>query len=211
MKSKLLFLLGLTLLCGTVAARAQVALTTWTAAGGAWTLASQPGYTPGTGGVITADAGSFGSPSLAITGATSGGLYTDYFYPLFSTPTFTLSLGTLADVSTVTLSIVTGGNAFQTAPALDFGDSLNLSAVPVTESAGTTDFGELTRYTYTWDVSSIAATSIMSVDWTLNIHSPVVEIALTQTSAVPEPAAYAALAGFGVLVIAAFRRRARAA
>lgn len=211
MKLKTTILSVLITCAGLAAASAQTTVSLWTAAGGAFTPASQPGYTAGVGGTLTPDSGS-APASLVITGATSGGLYSDYFYSLFSTPAVTLAADTLAGVSTITLEIVTGGFAFGAAPALDFGSETNWTVSATTEPAGNTGFGELTRYTYVWDVSSVVASgSSFAIDWTLNNHAPIAHVSLTQTgSSVPEPASFAALAGLGVLGAAAARRRRRA-
>lgn len=74
----------------------------------------------------------------------------------------------------------------------------------------------INSYLLQWNLTSVEEeiTSI-GITFTGVQHSQIYALRLDQsdvyTSAVPEPATFAALAGFGVLVIAAFRRRARSA
>jgi len=200
-------------LAGLCTAHAQSSAT-WSAAAGIFTLSNQPGYTANVGGSLLPDAGSDPSVSLTVSGATSGGLYGDYFYALFSNPTFTLASAAISDLGTITLEITTGGFAFLAAPTLDFGSITGLAVTPTTTDVGNTDYGNLTRYTYVWDLSSVVSSAVeFTLTWQLNNHAPIAEISLQQTpvpgGAIPEPSAFAALAGLGALGLAATRRRHR--
>lgn len=74
----------------------------------------------------------------------------------------------------------------------------------------------INSYLFQWDLSAVGE-AITSFDLTFTgvQHAQLYSLRLDQsdvyTSAVPEPATYAAFAGFGVLLLAAFRRRRRAA
>jgi hypothetical protein len=200
-------LLSLGCLC---AARSSASLTDeWTAAGGAWTAAGQSGFVSGSGGSLSGDTGSSGATALTVANATSGGLFTDYYYSLFSTPTFTLtSSDVLADITTLSVEIHMAGT-FTAAPSLTFnGQALTASATSFADGTIGGSFAA-TTYTYTWDVASVVAESnTFSIDWTLPNHTAIDAISITQSSsAVPEPSAFAAIAGAGALTLVAFRRR----
>lgn len=196
---KLRFLL-LTLLsfAGLVAARAQSAIDAWTV----WPTSN---YT-------SVDATS-GDGVIATTTGASVAYSTDYIYTFMSTPTWTLTTDTLADVSTITLEIVlaggSGGVPLLAAPVLDFGDGFDLaSGVTIAPTGGNILGNAASAYTYTWNVSDFSAASSFSIVWQLNQHAAVSSVTLTQNvSAVPEPSAFAALAGLAGLGFAALRRR----
>lgn len=194
---------------GLFAAHAHAALVDqWTAGGGAWTASAQSGFVSGTGGVLAADPGSASNATLSIANATSGGIYTAYYYTLFSTPTFTLTSGNvLADIATLSVTIHAAGT-FASAPSLIFNG--NALTADVDSFDGGTIGGSFaaTTYVYTWEVGSFTdETNAFSIGWTFPVHTAIDSIVLTQAAAVPEPSTYAAFAGAGVLLIAFLRRR----
>lgn len=209
MKIKAAILCGFLSLAGAFVAQAQTVLTdAWTVAGNAWTPASHPNYA--TDGIISADVGS--QSGATITTSSKAGLYTNYFYSLFTTPTFTLATSNvLADVRTISFSVTIAG-AFSSGPVLNFNAS-NSALSNYTFTAGaTSDVGGFSAVTntYTWDVTGLGSSSAFNIVWALPNHTAIGAVTLTQdinVSAVPEPSTYAAIFGGLVLVGAVARRR----
>lgn len=201
MKTTRLLKLALLLVSGLTAAHAQTTqVDSWTV----WPTATYTSVDATVGdGVLFTDNGASVSYS------------TDYIYTFFATPNLTLSTGALDNVASITLGIViaggTGGVPFLSHPLLTFGSGSDVSATPAVDLTGGQIFGnDASSYTYVWDVSGFTAGEEIELVWQLNSHAAIGSITLTQsTSAVPEPAAAAALAGLGALGCATLRRRRR--
>lgn len=192
---------------GLLSANAQVQVETWSAAGGAWTAANQTGWTNGTGGVLNPDASADYGAELSATGATSGGIYSSYYYTSNSTPTFTLSTSNvLSGVQTISLSLTSNAVFSDGSVTLTFGSqSVEVDSFSST-SAGTIGGFAATLYTWTFDVSSLAPENSFSLSWTTpSAHTAYEPISMTQ--AVPEPSTYALIAlGLGALLFVRSRR-----
>jgi hypothetical protein len=198
----------------------------WSTAGDAWDDAYQTSWV--SANTLKPDAASdFGailhasarpSPSGL---APTGGLYDTFYYTFFTAPTLTLSTdNVLAGLETITFE-------FSYAAGLTSVDAIGLvlnynaaytGLAPSTFTAGSgetisTVFGPqtFTAYSFTWNVASLGATDEFSIVWNLGAHNSFNGVALTQADAasspVPEPSAFAALAGFGALGLAITRRR----
>lgn len=206
--SKIAVVVALGLL-GSRFAQAQSRVDLWSAAGGAWTMANQPGFTEGVGGTLNPNATSDSGADLNVAGATSG-FYTDYYYTFSSTPAFTLvTSNVLADINVVTFSFVSN-RSFSSGAA-----SLNFNGVQAVDSfssvaAGSISGFAVTRYTWTWDVSELGNASSFSIGWTTPAaaHTVYDEVSLIQ--AVPEPHEYA-LGMAAMLGVVIWMRRRRAA
>jgi hypothetical protein len=211
------------------AAHASTLVDTWTYDGGGLDPATYGGnYKPAT---LVGDATSTGDAIITgVSAFTSGGIGSSGFpdgyggiYTFFGSGTLTVQTSTvLADVDTITFSLLAGGGSPTpltfTQPSL----ALNFNAGNTAVAASSFNAGDtvvvsspignqtLTPYTWTWDVGALGGSSSFSFDIVIpeaSHHSFLSDFALTQTSAVPEPAAFAAFAGLGALLLAAFRRR----
>jgi hypothetical protein len=199
MKTTTLLKLGVLLAAGSLAAHAQgTQVDSWTV----WPTESYTSVNATVGdGVLTTDNGSSVSYS------------TDYIYTFFATPNLTLSTGALDNVASITLEIViaggSGGTVFLSEPLLTFGSGVDVASAATVDLTGGQIFGnDASSYTYVWDVSGFTAGEEIGLSWQLNSHAAVGSITLTQsTTAVPEPAAFGAFAGLGVLGLALVRRR----
>ncbi|HEY8899429.1 MAG TPA: hypothetical protein VIM61_03395 [Chthoniobacterales bacterium] len=188
--------------------RAQTQVDLWSAAGGAWTLANQPNWTPGTGGVLNPDTASDSGADLIVTGATSGGLYDSFYYTFFSTPAFDLSTSNvLSGVKTVTLSFVSSSVFSESSATLSFNGLQSATAFSAAPT-GQVEMGQsYVRYTWDWDVSALGTANAFSMEWTTpSAHTAYTEVALIQ--AVPEPHEYAVCVAalLGLLIVMRRRR-----
>ncbi len=216
--------MGIGLIAGNLPA---VTLTdAWSGPGGAWTGASQTEWV--SDNLLHPDAASNNGAVLhssvrptATSSAPLGGLYDGFFYSFFSTPTLTLSTdNVLAGMDTLTLSISLGGQTSidDVAITLNYNPG-NPALAPDTRATGPSVIAsspigdmELTTYTYTWLVGARGPSEGLSLSWNIGVHTAISQIELTQSaasSAVPEPATYAAIVGGLVLagVILARRRK----
>lgn len=196
----------------------------WSTAGGAWDDAYQtdwvstqtlkPDASADFGATLHASARP--SPSGL---APTGGLYDTFYYTFFTAPAFTLSTNDILpglDTLTFEFSYAAGLTSVDDIGlVLDFNAS-HLGLVPASFSIGpgetiSTAFGDqtFTRYSFTWTVAELGETDRLSLVWTLGSHNAFNGVALTQSagSPVPEPAAFAALAGLAALGVGALRRR----
>lgn len=217
-------------LAGMVALPAHADLTqSWTASGGAWDRANQPGWTwtddpnplysdqgAGSGAVLFVTdmatvVDSRGAPDFG-----NSGPLVSFFYTKGSNPSFSLTATTVvAGLETISFAIDYADISMT--PIADINLSLNFSSAysslaPDGPGVVVTSFEEhgfgWTRYLYTWDVSQLGGTSGFSVNWgALAEHTAFTAVFLTQTSAVPEPAAWAAISASAVLAAALLRRR----
>lgn len=217
--SRFAALLALALLA--VPASAATRIDRWSTDGGAWDDTYQTDWV--SANILHPDATADSGASLHVSArpsasglAPTGGLYDTFYYTFFTTPTFTLSTGNvLSGLTTITLdfSYAAGLTAVDAIGlALNYNPAhVSLAADSVTtgssETIGTA-FGDqtFTNYSFTWSVLGLGASDELSFTWNLGAHNAFNGVTLTQT-AVPEPAAYAALAGCGVLVLALLRRR----
>lgn len=140
-----------------------------------------------------------------------------FFYNLNSTtPVFTIDItNVLADVDTITLSFWAGDylapgfgtNWSQTFLTLDYGDA-NPAVVAVDYSktpAEGSDFGTASIYSWTFDVSGLAATTEFSVVISgFGPHTPIKDISVVQVVPEPTVVTLAALGASGMLFL---RRR----
>lgn len=209
-----------------VAAAAATQIDRWSTAGGAWDHTYQTDWVATN--ILNPDASADFGATLHVSErpstsglAPTGGLYGTFYYTFFTAPTFTLSTDNiLSGLTTVTFdfsyaagltdieSIGLTLNFNSTYSAL-VADSFTVGASETIDTA----FGPqtFTNYSFSWNVLGLGATDELSLTWDLGTHNSFNGVTLTQTSSVPEPATYAAFAGFGVLLLAAFRRRRRAA
>jgi len=146
----------------------------------------------------------------------------------FTVPgTFTVANSNpLNDLETVAFQLDLGeGNDFFVAdPLLSYnGGSQNLVADFTQSAAGPTAFtnpqtgdpGTTTVFAFQWDLSSVGAITDYAISWTTDAHATTYNLQLDSSdtfsgnaiSAVPEPSAFAALAGVTALGLAACRRR----
>lgn len=201
------------LACGVALAqplRAETRVDDWTYIGGAlnpntYSALGDPGkYRPP---FLFPDLVSVSGAKIGVTGTTSGGLGSssfpdgyEFYYTFFSpSVTFTLQTSSvLAGASTITLGFNSGGGTTFTASSL----TLNYNPAHSTAAAssfsatpgGTSEFGDLTNYAWTWDVSSFGASTELSTTWVASQqHTTFGDIQLTQF-AVPEPSSFALLA-----------------
>ncbi len=147
-----------------------------------------------------------------LTSASSNVLYSPN-----SIGTFTVSDATpVAGLSNVLFQVSSTGNI--AAPSLDInGGDQNLAPVTsVLLFTGTvsTAFGPATQYVwaYQWDLSSVGGIASFDITWnTAEPHNLTFGARLDQSdtfaSAIPEPSAFAALAGLAALGLVATRRR----
>ncbi len=132
--------------------------------------------------------------------------------------TFTVTDTTpVADLATVIFQVSSTGDT--TAPSLDYngGDQNLAPAFSSLLFSGTvvTAFGPATQYiwAYQWDLTAIDSITSFGVTWnTAEPHNLTFGARLDQSSAftgsaIPEPSTFTALAGLGVLALAATRRR----
>lgn len=191
-------------------------LVSWTIAGGAWTPSNQPGFTNGAGGGGTlrsdqAIAGDSSSPSLVVTGVTSGGIYDNpsatYYYTLFSNPNFAFSATSADPINQLSLTL--RGGIQNTSVNAGF-ISLNIGGTPYTAdgfvavppSAPMASDG---GYSWTWNLASqnLPASTAVNVSFgNLGNHSALESITFSQ---VPEPSALL-LGGLGALGLLRRRR-----
>lgn len=203
-----------------LAAQGVTSGTNWTGTT-AWTNAGQ---TPHAFSFV-ADAGSTGGAGLGVTGQTKYPFASASTY--FNTnsgvsPVFAVEdAGALAVADTISLTIIGLNNSLNAAPEIGVAPVLSVNGEAagfaadeaISGVSGVVMFGT-TYYrftTFTWDVASLDVVSF-SVGWTgASTANYIHEISLTQTAAaVPEPSAFAGLAGAAVLAGAVLRRRRRA-
>lgn len=204
------------------AASAATQIDRWSTAGGAWDHTYQTDWTTTNQLFPDASADSGASLHVSVRPSTSGlaptgGLYGTFYYTFFTAPVFILSTDNiLSDLTTVTFdfSYAAGLTAVEAIGlTLNFNASHSaLVADSVTVGSSetiSTAFGDqtFTTYSFTWSVLGLGSTDELSLTWSLGSHNAFNGVTLTQTSAVPEPSAYAAFAGLGTLVIAILRRR----
>lgn len=193
--------------------QAQILLNSWTYTGGALDPDTYGTYQPS---VLTPDPASSNGATIAVSGLTSGGLGSGGFpdgygflYTFFSaSTTLTLQTSTVqAGVDTITLSMNSGGGTAYSSSSLTLNFNLENDAVAATSFSsapgGTSDFGALTIYSWTWDVSELGLSSGFSTSWTAGSHTTFSDIHLTQ-QAIPEPSTYL-LMGLGVVALWGFR------
>jgi hypothetical protein len=210
-----------------VSANAQTLVDTWSAVGGAWTPANQPDFvaaSPGGGILYTDEAiANETNNSADNTGAIWNsiipppvpdypgiGIYDDYYYTVYSTPTITLSTANILDgVQTITFTLISTDGFDESTVALNFGglqpqgdfEFVNLGPDPIFPA-------NRFIYTWTWDVSALTAPEEFSLTWTTPvIHTPYFSAEIVQ--AVPEPSTVA-MAALGLSVVLARSRRRRA-
>jgi hypothetical protein len=156
--------------------------------------------------------------SIGVTGATSGGLGSssfpdgyEFYYTFFSpSVSFTLQTATvIAGIDKITISFNSGGGTTFNATSL----ALNFNTAHASESAttfttsfgGTSDFGDLTNYSWTWNVGSFGASSGFTAGWaSTGPHTTFADIQLVQQS-VPEPSSLL-LATLGLAGLCGFRQ-----
>lgn len=209
-------------------AQAQTIVDSWSAPGGAWNPANQPNFeaaSPG-GGTLYTDQAIAGETNNSIdnTGAiwTSVvppsppypgiGIYGDYYYTLFSTPTITLSTSNILDnVQTITFSLAAAGAGFNSDTVqLNFGGLQSATGFIPVDLGPDPDFPTNRYiYTWTWDVSSLAVPSTFSLVWTTPAeHTPYFSAEIVQ--AVPEPSAMVmAVVGISFVLTRSRRRSCR--
>lgn len=210
-------------------AQAATTLETWTYAGGglAPTTYGVGVYRPAT---LIADTTHNNGTIIAVTGMSSGGLGsagtpTGYggIYTFFGGGTYTLNASNVLNgVQSITFSMLAGGGNPTEIDYLSGNINLNFNAVNNSVVASSFSKGapivtstpignmSLNEYTWTWNVSSLGASTGFSLAWnantTANHHSFFTDISLSQTDVVPEPSA--ALLG-SVTVLGLFLRRRR--
>jgi hypothetical protein len=208
--------------CATLAASATTQIDRWSTDGGAWDDTVQTGWV--SSNLLNPDTSADSGASLHVSErptatslAPTGGLYDTFYYTFSTTPTFTLSTDkVLSDLTTVTFDFSYSAgltNVEAIGLTLNFNAShTSLTADSLTVGSSetiNTTFGEqtFTNYSFTWNVLGLGTTDTLSISWNLGQHNAFNGVTLTQASAVPEPAAFAAFAGLGVLVLALIRRR----
>jgi len=212
---------GLTL---AASAWAETQVDQWTYVGGAlhpdtYSALGTPGkYRPS---VLLPDASADSGATIGVTGATTGGLGSSsfpdgygFYYTFFSTSvTFTLqTVNVLAGIDSVTVSFNSGGGTSFDASSLALNFNPSHSAVAATTFAsapgGTSEFGDLTNYSWTWNVAALGASTGFSTTWVATAqHTTFTDIVLVQ-QAVPEPSS-CALAALGMGALGCLRRRPR--
>ncbi len=124
----------------------------------------------------------------------------------------------VAGLSTIVLQISSTGDLGANGASLDFngGDQsvAPTSAVLLSSGSVTTAFGSASQYVwaYQWDLTTGGTINAFTITWAAPAqHTMVFGARLDQgsvySSAIPEPASFAAVAGLGVLGLAATRRR----
>lgn len=211
-----------------IAARDQLAAATPTAInGGTWNDAANwtnSGLAPHAIAFV-ADAGSTGGAALSAAGQTKYPFASaaQYFNTVANVaPAFNVvDASALAGVGTVTLTIIGLNNTLNAAPSIGVAPVLSHDGGATTLAADAVDSGVsdivmfgTTKYrfvTYTWDVSSLDVAAF-EIDWAAGVTASYIhQISVSQTAAaVPEPSAFAGLAGAAVLGGALLRRRRRA-
>lgn len=230
MKTKLLALTVSIALAAT--AQAATLVDVWSSTTNDWAAngSTQPQWA--SANILTPGASQSGATILtsshpaATTTSPAGGLYDGYFYTYLATSGFSMSINSdtvLSNIDTLSVSFLSAGSVQTTSTStsltLYFADttSVVVSGASFTSTPGAT-LGEGTdymmsgtNYAWTWDLSPYDASSIsgFSINVTSGMHTAYDNFVLTQTSAVPEPASFAALAGLGVLASASLRRRRR--
>jgi hypothetical protein len=224
---KALHSLFTSIICGaTLVSSVQAAtlVDSWTYVGGGlhpdtYSALGTPGkYRPA---VLIPDALANSGATIGVAGATSGGLGSssfpdgyEFYYTFFSTHVdFTLqTANVLAGVDTITLTFNSGGGS----PANNYSAStLSLNYNPANTSVaassfstapgGTSEFGDLTIYSWTWNVSGLGSSSGFSTSWGANQHTTLDDTHLMQQS-IPEPSSVV-LAALGVGGLCGLRRR----
>lgn len=172
---------------------------------------------------------STGTASLAATGAFSATLG---LYSLTGNYSFTIDTTTAFSPEHVVLQYVGGSNpdfdylTFNGGPVLTYTLGDGSGQATITASAvlagpliyPDSPVGPVSFYTWAWewDLSSVTGTITgISISTSVPIHTSTTGIRLDVGSsfvgsAIPEPSAFAAFAGFGALIVSLFRRRARA-
>jgi hypothetical protein len=221
--------LSLALVSTLWSAQAQTIVDTWSADGGAWTVANQPDFiaaSPGGGTLYTDEAiagetnnstDNIGAvwnsivppPGPPPFGNNGIGIYEEYYYTVFSTPTIALSTNNLlSEIQTITFTLETAGSAFNSnTVALDFGGLQSASGFDVVDLGPDPDFPTNRYiYTWTWDVGSLTPAANFSLTWTTPaIHTPYFSAEIVQ--AVPEPSTVAmAVVGLSFVLVRARRR-----
>lgn len=222
--SKKLFALAAVCASTVLSAQAQTLVDTWSYLGGGLSPATYGGvYRPAS---LDPDAASDSGASIAVSGWTSGGLGSSGFpegyggiYTLFSASTvFTIqTTNVLTNVETISVSFLSGGGTSYDENSLLLNYNIGnvglaqTSFLAVDEGIVDTPIGdtEVTRYTWTWDVSGLGpSTGFSVVNWTSGVHTFFNEISMTQTQAVPEPSTYALVGmGFGIALVLRMRSR----
>ncbi len=211
--------------CSTLSASTVTQTDRWSTAGGAWDDTYQSQWT--TNNTLRPDADAdFGATLRASVRpapsglAPTGGLYDTFYYTFFTTPAFSLSAGNVLDgLETITFEFSYGAGLTSVESiglALNY-NAANNNLAPSSFSTGSsqtiaTVFGNqtFTRYSFTWIVGGFGETDAFTLNWALGSHNAFNGVALVQTaasSAVPEPASFAVLAGLGALALGASRRR----
>lgn len=148
-----------------------------------------------------------------LTGAGSNVLYSPN-----TLGTFTVTDATpISGLATVTFQLSSTGDI--AAPSFDYnGGDQNLApafSALLFSGTVTTAFGPATQYlwAYQWDLTSVGAITSFGVTWTtaephnLTFGARLDQASVFTGSAIPEPSAFAAFSGLGVLALAATRRR----
>lgn len=211
--------------CAILSAASATQTERWSTSGGAWDDTYQSEWT--TNNTLLPDASAdFGATLRASVRpapsglAPTGGLYDTFYYTFFTAPAFTLSTGNVLDgLETITLDFSYGSGLTSVESiglALNY-NAANNNLAPSSFSTGASEtiatvFGDqtFTHYSFTWIVGGFGETDAFTIHWALGSHNAFNGVALVQTaasSAVPEPASFAVLAGLGALALGASRRR----
>jgi len=214
--------------CGVVLApslRAETQTDIWSLAGGGLnpnTYTSAPNkYQPP---VLFPDAAANHGATITYTGMNiedTGGLGSSsfpngygFFYTFFNAPvSFSLQTSTvLAGVETITVKFNSGGGTTFNAASLTLNFNPTHMALAVqpsdftTSPGGSSPFGALTNYSWTWNVTGFGPSTGLSTSWTATAeHTTFADLQLIQQS-VPEPSSFA-LVSLGVAGLVGRRRR----